>query len=156
MPGDHRRSRYQRIREQIAELIEATSSPIAHRATAAAILQAKIPKVSWTGFYMLREGALVVDVYQGPLACLVLEAGRGVCWASIEREETLVINDVQAFPGHIPCDAQARSELVVPIHDGAGRVIGVLDVDSHELDHFDEVDREGYESIIELLELVQK
>jgi len=148
-----RRDRYRRIREQIAGLIAKTDDPVAHRATAAAILHHKVPGVSWTGFYMLRGGELVVDTYQGPVACLVLERHTGVCWAGIDRDQSLVVADVEAFPGHIACDSRTRSEVVVPVHGPDGRPIGVLDIDSHKPDLFDDVDREGCESVVRLLEV---
>ncbi len=147
-----RRRRYQRIAEQLRELIAKTDDPTAHRATAAALLHHKVPGVSWTGFYLLRDGELVVDTYQGPVACLVLERHVGVCWAGIDRAETVIVDDVAAFPGHIPCDARSRSEIVVPVMDGAGTPIGVLDVDSHRPRHFDEVDAEGYRLVVKILE----
>ena len=147
-----RRDRFLRIREQIVELIGKTDDNAAHRATAAAVLHHKVPGVSWTGFYMLRNGDLVVDAYQGPVACLVLERHTGVCWAGIDRGETIVVPDVHLFPGHIPCDDRSRSEIVVPIFGREGAPIGVLDVDSHKPDHFDDVDREGYEAVVRMLE----
>ncbi len=148
-----RTARFDRIQEQLVELIAQTPAPAAHRATAAALLLHKLPGVSWTGFYLLQaNGELVVDAYQGALACLVLPQHTGVCWAAIDRNETIVVGDVQAFPGHIACDDRTRSELVVPIHGPQGRPIGVLDVDSHEPDHFDESHERGYESIVRFLE----
>jgi GAF domain-containing protein len=152
MSLEARRERFGRIREQIAELIGKTDDPVAHRATAAAVLHHKVPGVSWTGFYMLRNGELVVEAYQGPLACLVLERHTGVCWAGIDRAETIVVPDVHLFPGHIPCDDRTRSEIVVPVSGSEGVPIGVLDVDSYRPDHFDGVDKEGYESIVRMLE----
>jgi GAF domain-containing protein len=149
-----RATRYERIVEQLADLVRATSDPVAHRSTAAALLHHKVPRVSWTGFYMLRGGELTVDAYQGQVACLVLSRHTGVCWAALDRDETLVVGDVHAFPGHIACDGRSRAELVVPLHDRDGRPIGVLDVDSHDLDRFDEVDEAGYESVARLLEAV--
>ena len=147
-----RRDRYRRIAEQLAELLEKTDDPAAHRATAAALLHHKVPGVSWTGFYLLKDGELVVDAYQGPVACLVLEQHVGVCWAAIDRSETVIVDDVHAFPGHIPCDGRSQSEIVVPLHASGGRPIGVLDVDSHRPHHFDQVDGEGYELIVDILE----
>ena len=148
-----RTARFDRVHEQLAELITQTTSPAAHRATAAALLLYKIPGVSWTGFYLLQaSGELIVDAYQGPLACLVLPRHSGVCWAAIDRDETIIVGDVLAFPGHIACDDRTRSELVVPIHGPEGRPIGVLDIDSYEPDHFDEVHEHGFEAIIRLLE----
>jgi len=147
-----RRARYARIRDQIAKLIATTDDPVAQRATAVAVLHHKLPGVSWTGFYMLKLGELVIDAYQGPVACLVLARHTGVCWAGIDRNETVVVPDVHAFPGHIPCDDRSRSEIVVPVRGSDDRPIGVLDVDSHRPDHFDDIDREGYESVVRMLE----
>ena len=140
------------ISDQLADLVAETADPVAHRATAVALLHHKVPGASWTGFYMLRAGELVVDAYQGPLACLVLAAHSGVCWAGIDRGETVVVPDVHAFPGHIPCDERSRSEIVVPVFGPTGAPLGVLDVDSHAPDHFDEVHKRGYESVVRLLE----
>lgn len=147
-----RRERFERIRDQIERLTETTDDPVAHRATAAAVLHHKVPGVSWTGFYLLRDGDLVVEAYQGPVACLVLERHTGVCWAGVDRAETVVVPDVHLFPGHIPCDDRSRSEIVVPVFGADGAPIGVLDVDSHKPDHFDDVDREGYELVVRMLE----
>ena len=152
MSDESRKGRYKRIADQLAELIDKTDDPAAHRATAAALLHHKIPGVSWTGFYYLKDGELVVDAYQGPVACLVLEQHVGVCWAAIDTNQTQIVLDVHAFPGHIPCDDRSRSEVVVPIRDANGGPIGVLDIDSHKAAFFDEVDGEGYESIVRLLE----
>jgi L-methionine (R)-S-oxide reductase len=152
MNDDGRIGRYRRIGDQLGELLAKTVDPVAHRTTAAALLHHKVPGVSWTGFYMLKDGELVVDAYQGPVACLVLEEHVGVCWAAIDRDSTQIVADVHAFAGHIPCDDRTRSEVVVPIHDAEGCPIGVLDIDSHREDHFDEVDGEGCRLIVEILE----
>jgi len=152
LANNHRPNRWARILVQLAELCGKTSDPIAHRSTAAALLHHKVPGVSWTGFYMLRGGDLVVDAYQGPVACLVLERHLGVCWAAIDSKETQFVPDVGCFPGHIACDSRTRSEIVVPIFGSDGEAIGVLDVDSHRPDHFDETDKEGYDSIVHWLE----
>jgi GAF domain-containing protein len=149
---DSRRRRYQRILTQLEGLIRKTSDPVAHRATAAALLHHKLTGVSWTGFYMLRGGQLIVDAYQGPVACLVLGARTGVCWAAVDRRESVLVPDVHAFPGHVACDPRSRSELVVPVLGGDGDPIGVLDLDSHRPDHFDRVDMEGCEAVVRLLE----
>jgi len=152
MSDESRKGRYKRIADQLEELISKTEDPAAHRATAVALLHHKISGVSWTGFYYLKDGELVVDAYQGPVACLVLEQHVGVCWAAFDSNRTQIVRDVHTFSGHIPCDDRSRSEVVVPIHDADGRPIGVLDIDSHKAGFFDEVDGEGYESIVRLLE----
>lgn len=147
-----RRARFERIRDQLADLLSKTESPVAHRAAAAALLHHKIPGTSWTGFYMLTDGQLVVDAYQGPVACMVLKPHEGVCWAAIDRAESIVVPDVEAFPGHIPCDSRTRSELVVPLLGRNGRPVGVLDVDSYHPAHFDDIDCEGYQLVAHALE----
>jgi len=147
-----RRRRYQRMLTQLEGLICKTSDPVAHRATATALLHHKLTGVSWTGFYMLRDGQLVVDAYQGPLACLVLGAHTGVCWAAVDRRQSVLVPDVHAFPGHVACDPRSRSELVVPVFGEDRMPVGVLDLDSQRPDHFDRVDVEGCEAVVRLLE----
>jgi len=95
----------------------------------------------------------VVRCYQGPVACQVLEKGRGVCWAAIERGETIVVEDVHLFPGHIACDSRSNSEIVVPVRDARGVITGVLDIDSRDKGAFDQEDADGLEKIIALLAL---
>ena len=152
MHQDQIRGLFGRMTRQLLGLIAKTDDPVAHRATAVALLHHKVPGVSWTGFYFLRGQDLVVEAYQGPVACLVLERHVGVCWAGIDRDATLLVDDVEQFPGHIACDSKSRSEIVVPVRDVSGRVVGVLDVDSYHPSHFTEAHREGYESIVRLLE----
>jgi len=142
-----RRALYERVRSQLEELLTKTPDPIARMATIAALLHHKMPGFSWTGFYRLVDGDLVVGPYQGLLACQILERHTGVCWAAADRGETVVVPDVHAFPGHIACDERSRSEIVVPVRDASGRVVAVLDVDSTKPGNFDDVDREGLEPI---------
>jgi len=155
MPGamerDKKLGRYLRVRDQLAELITKTPDPIARRATAVALIHHKTPGVSWTGFYMLRAGKLTVDVYQGPVACLVLRDHEGVCWAAVDRRESVVVPDVDLFPGHIACDSRSKSEVVVPLFGPGREVVGVLDLDSHHPAQFDDADREGLEAIVAAL-----
>ncbi|HSL18276.1 MAG TPA: GAF domain-containing protein [Methylomirabilota bacterium] len=152
MNDDALRKLFRRLEHQILELVAKTDDPVAQRATAVALLHHKVPGVSWTGFYFLRGEDLVVEAYQGPVACLVLERHMGVCWAGVDRNETLLVNDVESFPGHIACDERSRSEVVVPVRDARGRAIGVLDVDSHLPDHFTDAHRGGYDAIVRMLE----
>ncbi len=151
MDAQQKMARYGRVVEQLRTLLAATGDPVARMATAAAVLHAKMPGFFWTGWYMLRDGALTVGPYQGSLACLVLKAHTGVCWAAVDRGESVVVPDVHAFAGHIACDSRSRSEIVVPLRDAAGAVVGVLDVDSIEVGRFDEVDREGLEAVAALV-----
>jgi L-methionine (R)-S-oxide reductase len=144
-------ARYARIAEQLSELFVKTSDPIARMATTVAVLHHKMPHYFWSGFYRLQAGELVVGPYQGPLACAVLSEPEGVCWASVQRGEPVLVPDVHAFPGHVACDARARSEVVLPLRDTAGSIVGVLDVDSDLPDAFSEVDVEGLERIAALI-----
>lgn len=120
-------------------------------ATVAALLHHKMPHFFWTGFYILIKGELVVGPYQGPLACQVLEKGKGVCWEGIQKRQTIIVSDVHAFPGHIACDPRSKSEIVVPLIEKEGRVWGVLDVDSRQSHAFSEVDKEWLEKIVALI-----
>jgi len=151
MDPERKRERYGRAAEQLRELFLSTRDPMARMATAAALLHAKMAGFFWTGWYLLRDGELTVGPYQGSLACLVLPAHQGVCWAGVDCGEPVVVPDVHAFPGHIACDSRSRSEIVIPLRNGSGTVAGVLDVDSERLAHFDEVDREGLEAIAALI-----
>jgi L-methionine (R)-S-oxide reductase len=151
MDAERKRERYQRVLTQLRELFIATPDPIARMSTTAALLSAKISGFFWTGFYFLRDGELTVGPYQGSLACLVLPAHAGVCWAGVDRGVTVIVPDVHAFPGHVACDSRSRSEIVVPLRDNNATVVGVLDVDSTDLAHFDDIDREGLEAIAALI-----
>lgn len=151
MTADTKKKRYERIEAQLAELFRKTTNPVARMSTAAAILHAKVPGLLWTGWYLLEREDLVVGPYQGPLACLVLARHTGVCWASIDRKETVIVPDVHAFPGHIACDSRSRSEIVIPLRDNSGDVVGVLDVDSAKPAHFDTVDGGMLERIVAMI-----
>jgi len=143
--------RYQRIHHQLQDLLTKSNDPIARMATVAALLHHKLPHCFWTGFYLLKEGNLVVGPYQGPVACQVLEKEKGVCWAGILRKETIVVPDVHKFPGHIACDSRSRSEIVVPLYADDGPVQGVLDVDSVDINAFSEIDKLWLEKIVALI-----
>jgi len=151
MDPERKGSRYDRVAEQLRELFVSTQDPMARMATAAALLHAKMAGFFWTGWYLLNDGELTVGPYQGSLACLLLPAHEGVCWAGIDRGEAVIVPDVHAFPGHIACDSRSRSEIVIPVRDGSGAVVGVLDVDSERPAQFDETDREGLETVAALI-----
>ena len=144
-------ARYERIHAQLVELFAKNDDPIARMATISALLHHKMPHFFWTGFYRVRDGRLYVGPYQGPLACAVLPGPEGVCWACVKKEETILVPDVHAFPGHVACDARSRSEIVVPVRDAQGRVTAVLDVDSDQPDAFADADRVGLEKIVALV-----
>lgn len=144
-------ARYERIAAQLSELFIKNQDPIARMATISALLHHKMGHYFWTGFYRLIDDQLVVGPYQGPLACAVLPGPEGVCWAGVHEAKAILVKDVHAFPGHVACDARSQSEIVVPVHDGQGRIVGVLDVDSDQSAAFSEVDQVGLETIIALI-----
>ena len=148
---DSLEQRYQRIHEQLEDLLTKTEDKTAKMATIAALLFHKMPQFFWTGFYILRNGELTVGPYQGPLACQVLEKHTGVCWAGILRKEAVIVPDVHKFPGHIPCDSRSNSEIVLPLFDESGEPWGILDVDSDKFDAFSETDRVWLEKILTLI-----
>ena len=143
--------RYQRLYAQLGELLLKRSVHISRLSTVAAVLSHKMDHFFWTGFYLLDKGELFAGPYQGPVACQHLEKDKGVCWAGINRNETIIVPDVELFPGHIACDSRSRSEIVGPLRDNAGKIIGVLDVDSAELSAFDNIDAVWLEKIVALI-----
>jgi GAF domain-containing protein len=120
-------------------------------ATIVAVLHHKMDYFFWTGFYLLQDGKLQVGPYQGSLACINLAKDTGICWAAINSKKTLVVNDVEAFPGHIACDSRSKSEIVIPLKDIRGSIVGVMDVDSSIHDSFDDVDAEWLKNIVSLV-----
>jgi L-methionine (R)-S-oxide reductase len=146
-----KRGRYERIYEQLSGLLNATEDKVSRMATVAAVLHHKMDGFFWTGFYLLCKGNLLVGPYQGPLACQVLAKDTGVCWTGINQQKTIIVPDVEQFPGHIACDPRSRSEIVVPVRGKDGHLIAVLDVDSRHLDQFDETDAAGLEKIVGLI-----
>lgn len=101
----------------------------------------------WTGFYLVDGDELVLGPFQGPVACMHIPFGRGVCGTAWQRAETIVVPDVEQFPGHIACSSESRSEIVIPLKDAQGKVRAVLDIDSRDLDAFDDLDRRYLEEI---------
>lgn len=145
---------YERVGKEIAAVIDGETSATARYATAACLLNQAFEDFFWTGFYVvdpLKPDQLVVGPYQGTLGCLRIPFGRGVCGASAQKRETIIVDDVHAFPGHIACDSQTNSEIVVPVLTKAGDLAAVLDVDSTKFKNFDAVDKTGLEAICENL-----
>lgn len=140
MDQKKKEGRYSRIYQQLQQLLTATNNLEARMATVIAVLHHKMDYFFWTGFYCLDQGVLTVRTYQGPVACQVLKKDTGVCWAAINQKQTIIVPDVHDFPGHIACDSRSNSEIVVPIRNAAGEIFGVLDVDSKDLNSFDDTD----------------
>lgn len=143
---------YRDISAELNAVLEGLEDPIAAMASCACILKERLPYASWVGFYrVVAPGLLRVGPYQGPLGCLEIAFDRGVCGAAARERTTQLVPDVNAFPGHIACDASARSEIVVPVFAPGNELIAVLDLDSHAPAAFDETDQEGLERIAEIL-----
>jgi GAF domain-containing protein len=133
--------RYQRVIVQLESLLTKTDQPIPRMATIAAVLHHKMDHFFWTGFYLLVDGELMVGPYQGAVACQILKKNTGVCWSAILKNEAEVVPDVHLFPGHIACDSRSNSEIVLPLHDKSGQIIGCLDIDSQKYNNFDDIDK---------------
>lgn len=145
--------RYERIYEQLKGLLEKPGNTLSKLATIVAVLHHKMDYFFWTGFYFLDDGELIAGPYQGPVACQLLEKDTGVCWASVNQQQSLIVPNVHEFTGHIACDSRSNSEIVIPLKNTEGKIIGVLDVDSKDLAAFDETDREGLEKILSLVSI---
>lgn len=138
---------YAELCGQLGALLSGETDPIANAANTSALLFHAMPDLNWAGFYFLHsETELVLGPFQGKPACVRIAVGRGVCGTAVERAASVLVEDVDAFPGHIACDAGSRSELVVPLLR-EGRVFGVLDLDSPLLGRFDADDRAGVEAL---------
>ena len=142
-------NRYDELYRQIRSILEGETDPVANMANTAALIHETFG-FWWTGFYIVRDNQLVLGPFQGPVACTRIPFGKGVCGSAWKLQKTIVVPDVEEFPGHIACSSLSRSEIVVPIFDG-NDVKAVLDIDSKELSTFDETDRLWLEKIVRLL-----
>lgn len=145
----NKNDRYSVLYSQIRSLLDSESDLIANMANVSSMIHHTFG-FWWTGFYIVKDGQLVLGPFQGPLACTRINYGKGVCGTSWERKETVIVPDVELFPGHIACSSLSRSEIVVPVFRGED-VFAVLDIDSKELSTFDETDKEWLEKITRLL-----
>lgn len=142
---------YNLLCEQLRALSEDNPHRIAKLANASALIYQGLDRLNWAGFYFLEGGKLVLGPFQGRPACIEIPMGRGVCGTAAKLDQTQLVEDVHAFPGHIACDSASRSEIVVPLHEN-GVVTGVLDIDSPVENRFDEADRAGVEAFARILE----
>ena len=142
---------YKLLVSQIASLIDGEKDAIAVMSNVAAAIHQTMG-FWWTGFYRVVDDELVLGPFQGPVACMHIPYGKGVCGTAWQRAETVVVPDVEQFPGHIACSSESKSEIVVPVFNSNGKVIAVLDIDSERLATFDDVDRQYLEDICKLME----
>ena len=146
----NKEEKYELLTKQIAALIEGETDVVAVIANVSAAIHEAMG-FWWTGFYRVINGELVLGPFQGPVACMHIGFGRGVCGTAWKEQKTIVVPDVEQFPGHIACSSLSRSEIVVPVFSGEGEVVAVLDIDSKDLATFDETDKKYLEGICGML-----
>jgi len=146
--GD-KKTQYESLLPQIQGLLSGETNLVANLGNIAAALKEQFNWL-WVGFYWIIEDELVLGPFQGPVACTRIKKGRGVCGTSWEKEATIIVDDVEKFPGHIACSSSSKSEIVLPVFK-EGKIVGVLDVDSSELAQFDEVDQLYLEKILAMI-----
>jgi L-methionine (R)-S-oxide reductase len=142
--------KYQQLFPQIKSLVEGEADQIANMGNICAALKYSM-NFFWVGFYLIQNNELVLGPFQGPIACTRIQKGRGVCGAAWQKNEVIIVDDVDQFPGHIACSSLSKSEIVLPIYNSNKEIIGVLDVDSDKLSSFDETDSVWLGKIIELI-----
>ena len=142
---------YGLMNRQMEALGEASRHYIPVLANASALIYDTLKDLNWAGFYLVKDGALLLGPFQGKTACVNIERGKGVCGTAYDKDETQLVEDVHKFPGHIACDSASNSEIVVPIHKDK-EVVAVLDIDSPLFSRFNEKDKEGLESFVKVLE----
>ena len=142
---------YKEVCGQFQTLIQGVPYKIANLANASALLYEHMEDLNWAGFYLEKEGKLVLGPFQGKVACVEIEWGKGVCGTAAEKDEVQLVPNVHEFAGHIACDSASNSEIVIPIHKD-GKVFGVLDIDSPLFSRFDEQDKAGLSEFVRILE----
>lgn len=142
---------YETLSLQLQALTDGIEYEIANCANASALLWQEMENINWAGFYIFKDEKLILGPFQGKPACIIIPMGKGVCGTAAQQDSALVVKDVLSFPGHIACDADSRSEIVLPIHKN-GRLWGVLDIDSTETGRFAENDREGLSEFVRVFE----
>ncbi len=144
---------YGMLTEQLKSLAEEEHGLLPVLSNASALIYWNLEDLNWAGFYLMDKGSLLLGPFQGKVACIRIAPGRGVCGTAAQRNETLVVDNVHEFPGHIACDGASNSEIVIPIHKD-GEVVGVLDIDSPVPARFTDEDRQGLEGFVKALEQV--
>ncbi|MCY1038716.1 GAF domain-containing protein [Staphylococcus nepalensis] len=142
---------YDLLQKQVSSLIEDESNTIAILSNVSALLNDSLDQINWVGFYLMEENELILGPFQGHPACVHIPVGKGVCGTAVAENETQLVEDVNAFPGHIACDANSKSEIVVPIHKN-NKVIGVLDIDAPITNRFGNDDQIGLEKVVAIIE----
>jgi GAF domain-containing protein len=141
---------YAEVARELESLIAGEPDYIANLANASSLLYHSLPDLNWAGFYLLKDGGLIVGPFQGKPACVRIAMGKGVCGTAAQQRSTVIVPNVHEFAGHIACDSASNSEIVVPMIRG-NELLGVLDIDSPKLDRFDEQDQAGLEKIVNIL-----
>lgn len=142
--------KYGTLTKQLDALLSDEPNLYANLSNASALLNQFFDRINWIGFYLMEDGELVLGPFQGLPACVRIQVGKGVCGTAVEQKSSIIVPDVEKFPGHIVCDAASRSEIVIPIIK-ENEVIGVLDIDSPELNRFSDEDRIGLEKVVQVL-----
>ena len=143
---------YNALNNQLHALIDGVPHKTANLANASALLYHTLDDLNWAGFYLMENGKLVLNAFQGKPACIEITVGKGVCGTAVATKETQRVENVHLFPGHIACDSASMSEIVVPLFDRNGEVLGVLDIDSPLLARFDANDQAGLETFAKIIE----
>lgn len=146
-----KKSLYTLMNKQLQGFVSATPYLISRLSNASALLAESLEDINWAGFYLMRDGKLILGPFQGKVACTEIQVGRGVCGTAVERDEVMRVEDVHQFPGHIACDCASNSEIVLPIHRN-GEIVAVLDIDSPLFGRFDAEDEEGLSRFVRILE----
>lgn len=144
------KEQYEQLSKQLDALLDGENDAIANLSNASALLNSYLKNINWVGFYLMKDGELVLGPFQGLPACVRIPVGRGVCGTTVAKQQTIVVDDVHAFPGHIACDAASKSEIVIPLIKDE-TVFGVLDIDSPIEARFSHEDKEGLERFVAVL-----
>nr|WP_307988937.1 GAF domain-containing protein [uncultured Niameybacter sp.] len=153
--SDNKKAFYELMLKQLEALLDGEREPISIMANTSALLNECLEEINWVGFYLMKNGELLLGPFQGKVACMHIAVGRGVCGTAVAENTTQVVEDVHAFKGHIACDSASRSEIVIPLHKG-DEVIGVLDIDSPILSRFDQEDAFYLEQVVALIERISE